>query len=56
MKTIVALVTVLFSMSAFAIYGTLQSSTIEGANKYCKYSNGVIITIKSYKLCPISNG
>lgn len=35
--------------------GFLQQNTQNGAVRYCKYSNGVITTISSVNLCPLSN-
>lgn len=44
----------LFATSAFALMGFLEDEFTNGSLKYCYYSNGVVITVKSYKLCPIS--
>lgn len=41
-----------FPLAALASFGTLTSSDTSGSNKYCKYSNGVVITIKNYEVCP----
>ena len=41
-----------FHLVAAASFGSLVSSETSGSNKYCKYSNGVIITIKNYEVCP----
>ena len=43
-----------FQLIAAASYGSLVSSDTSGSNKYCKYSNGVVVTIKSYEVCPSS--
>lgn len=56
MKTFIAIIALVGSTSAFAVFGTLVSETINGSLKYCKYSNGVVITIKSYEVCPVTNG
>jgi hypothetical protein len=40
------------SFVASASFGTLTSSDTSGSNKYCKYSNGVVVTIKNYEVCP----
>lgn len=40
--------------SAFAVVGIIDEEWTNGSLKYCSYSNGVIITIKSYKLCPVT--
>jgi hypothetical protein len=53
MLKLVCFVTALsFSFFALASFGTLTSSDTSGSNKYCKYSNGVVITIKNYEVCP----
>ena len=41
-----------FHLVAAASFGSLVSREISGSNQYCKYSNGVIVTIKSYEVCP----
>jgi len=53
-KTLAALAILLTCSSAFAIMGFLQSEQVNGSVKYCKYSNGVIVTVQSYELCPLS--
>lgn len=45
---------VFFSLSASALTGFLESQWTEGQWKYCKYSNGKIITISNVSLCPLS--
>ena len=40
--------------SALALTGFLEDQSTNGALTYCSYSNGVIITISSIKLCPLS--
>lgn len=40
--------------AAFAVMGFLTDQSTKGLNKYCEYSNGVIITISSVELCPLS--
>lgn len=53
MLKLVCFVTALsFPFVALASFGTLTSSDTSGSNKYCKYSNGVVITIKNYEVCP----
>ena len=54
MKKLLVIMFVLISVGAYAIVGFIEKEWIEGSNKYYKYSNGVIITIASHKLCPIS--
>ena len=57
MKTKLILAATLIAMSAtnaMALKGFLDDEWTKGNKKYCEYSNGVIITIKSYKLCPLS--
>ena len=39
-----------------AFFGTLVSEQINGGLKYCQYSNGVILTVNSWDICPITNG
>ena len=56
MKIFIAIIALVGSASAFAVFGTLVSETVNGSLKYCKYSNGVVITIKSYEVCPVTNG
>jgi hypothetical protein len=51
-KLLIVMLLLMFSMSAFA--AVLTSQWTEGLNRYCKYSDGIIITIKSYSLCPLS--
>ena len=46
------LIVMSFPLAASASFGTLTSSDTSGSNKYCKYSNGVVITIKNYEVCP----
>lgn len=36
------------------LMGFLQSQSVNGFLRYCKYSNGVINTISSVSLCPLS--
>ena len=57
MKTKMILAATLIAMtetSALALKGFIRDEWTNGNKKYCEYSNGVIITIKSYKLCPLS--
>lgn len=42
-----------FSTLAFA--GILMEQWPEGMNRYCKYSDGTIITVSAASLCPLSN-
>jgi hypothetical protein len=51
-KLLIIVLLLAFSTSAFA--AVLTSQWTEGLNRYCKYSDGVIITIMSYSLCPLS--
>ena len=53
-KVIAIAVVALVCTSAFAITGFLRSQSTSGQNKYCTYSNGVIITISAVELCPLS--
>ena len=57
MKTKLILAATLIAMSAtsaLALKGFKRNEWTSGNKKYCEYSNGVIITIKSHKLCPLS--
>lgn len=54
MKSAIFSIALLFSASAFAVTGYLQGEQTNGMLKYCKYSNGVIITVNSFELCPLS--
>ena len=54
MKNILFIGLAVFSVSAFALTGFLDKQWTEGSNKYCKYSNGKIVTVASYQLCPLS--
>ncbi len=56
MKVLVGIIALLTAASAFAVFGTLVGQSIKGSLKYCEYSNGVILTIASYQICPVSNG
>jgi hypothetical protein len=58
MKKIILSITTLslFALSAYAYTGFLESEQISGMNKFCYYSNDTVITVKSYQLCPLSNG
>ena len=57
MKKLILATTLLgiFAISAYAYTGFLQSEKTSGMNKFCYYSNDTVITVKSYKLCPLSN-
>ena len=55
LSTIIAIAMIsTFATSAAAITGFKKDEWVSGQHKYCEYTNGVIITIKSYKLCPLS--
>lgn len=56
MKNLVTAAAILYCASAFAAFGTLEKEWTKDNNKYCKYTNGVIITIKIHELCPVTNG
>lgn len=53
-KFLMAIILASITVSAYAIFGSLVEQKTNGALKYCKYSNGVIITVNNYELCPIS--
>lgn len=53
MKKVLAIIAMSICASAWA-FGSLVGEQVNGSVKYCKYSNGVIITVNSYELCPIT--
>ncbi len=53
-KVLFAVVATMVCASALAIPGFLQSQTVNGSVKYCRYSNGVILTVGIIDLCPLS--
>ena len=54
MKTVLAGILFASCSSAFALMGFLESESVNGMNRYCKYSNGVILTVSAVALCPLS--
>jgi len=36
------------------VTGFLRSQSVNGTMKYCNYSNGAVITLAAYQLCPMS--
>jgi hypothetical protein len=40
--------------SPAVILGFLQNQSVNGALRYCRYSNGVVTTIRSVDLCPVN--
>lgn len=53
MKSVFAIFAMALCTSAFSM-GFLQGQSTNGMLRYCKYSNGVIITINIVELCPLS--
>jgi hypothetical protein len=53
MKAIIFCMLLILSSSALALTGFLNGERTQGMNKYCYYSNGVVITINSISLCPL---
>ena len=51
---IVTIAAILYSTSVLAMFGVLQQQWVEGSNRYCKYSNGVIITVALHENCPVN--
>jgi hypothetical protein len=50
-----AIVALVFASSnVFALTGFLTDQRLNGSLRYCTYSNGVILTISSLSLCPLS--
>jgi len=55
MKKYAALVlTAVFSVNSFALLVFLRSESVSEGNRYCKYSDGYILTIDRLELCPLS--
>ena len=54
MKTTVLLLSIVIASSAYAAMGAFLSQETIGEFTYCKYSNGVVIKIHSYKVCPVT--
>lgn len=60
MKSIALVLTLVLTLALSALtaqaqlIGFLERQWTEGPYRYCKYTNGVIITIKSVELCPLS--
>lgn len=52
-KILVVSFLLMFSTSAFA--GVLMGQWTEGLNRYCKYSDGKIITVNFGSICPATN-
>ncbi len=53
MKTIIGLILMASCAAALALGGFLESESENGTLRYCKYSNGVVITISSLRICPL---
>lgn len=53
-KMIAAALLATTSTFALAMWGSLTGQWTEGMNRYCKYSNGKIITIGLIEICPLS--
>ena len=49
------LVFLLLGFSTFAFAGVLMQQWTEGNKKYCKYSDGSIITVSYTSICPATN-
>lgn len=45
----------MFGFSTLAFAGILMTQWTEGMNRYCRYSDGTIITVSAASLCPLSN-
>jgi len=54
MKKLIVLIILLATVSAYAYQAYLVSSAVNGQWRYCKYSDGRVITIESWKVCPMS--
>jgi len=53
-KIIFAAAILSITAPAFAVMGFLQSQHTSGSLRFCHYSNGAIVTVQSYELCPLS--
>lgn len=53
MKTIIGAFALAFCASAFAYPGVLEREWVNGQYRYCKYNNGVVVTVNAYDLCPL---
>ena len=51
MKTAIAILTLSFAATGWA-FGTLKSQSTSGSKRYCTYSDGTVLTINSYDVCP----
>jgi len=54
MKKLILAALLAVTFSANAVTGYLNSQWVEGQWRYCKYSNGKILTVKSHRVCPNS--
>ncbi len=52
-KLLIVMLLLMFSTSAFA--GFLTDQWTKGVNRYCRYTDGTIVTISVTTLCPLSN-
>jgi hypothetical protein len=41
---------------SMGLMGFLQSQSVNGTLRYCRYSNGIINTVNSIDLCPLNTG
>ena len=54
MKHFLSVIALLVVAGPALAFGSLVSQQVNGSLRYCKYSNGVIVTINSYELCPVT--
>jgi len=52
MKKLIMLIILLSVVTAYAAQAYLVSDSTRGQWKYCQYSDGRVITIQSYQICP----
>ena len=51
-KAILGFIFAAFAAGAMATTGYLTGEQVKGQWKYCYYSNGKVVTVKAYKICP----
>ena len=55
MKKLILIVFLLVFTCTLAVASVLMQEWIEGSNRYCKYSDGKIITVRFSEVCPRTN-
>jgi len=54
MKKLFMIIILLVTVSAYAYTSYLSTSYVKGQWRYCEYSDGRVITIDSWRMCPMS--